>query len=66
MFGTVEKEGDTPELCAECHKPLQVGDKVMFTRPRTAIYRIWHTDCFNGSLTPFDQWPKDFHKPDGK
>jgi hypothetical protein len=44
-------------LCEECRQPLKPGDDVAYTDDESLRY--WHKACFDASLTPFEQWPKN-------
>ncbi len=44
------------DICEECRKPLVHGDEVTFTQD---TFRFWHTQCFENSLTPLKEWPRE-------
>jgi hypothetical protein len=46
--------------CEECHQPLKIGDEIAHTVDlKVERVRYWHKACFDASLTPFEQWPKN-------
>ena len=48
-----------PDYCEECKCALAAGDRVAFSPSKTAgIYRYWHEECFDRSVTPLKDWPK--------
>lgn len=55
MKGKLLREAETPHYCEDCGEELKANDHVTHTLDMT---RIWHTRCFEASLTPFDEWPK--------
>jgi len=56
MQGKLLQEAIAPHYCDECTKELKAGDRITHTMD---MRRMWHTKCFEASLTPLAQWPRD-------
>lgn len=55
LKGELVNPGSGPQQCAECREFLQAGDRITHTLD---MRRLWHTKCFEASLTPLADWAK--------